>query len=84
MYAFMAVLMCAVAVSHHSRGRDDGRAAPGTKAAHHDRQSQTAQERLKTEGVYAGPVDGEMTAQTEAALRAYQEKQGSPGPGRSG
>jgi peptidoglycan hydrolase-like protein with peptidoglycan-binding domain len=36
------------------------------------------QERLKTEGVYAGPVDGEMNAQTEAALRAYQEKQGLP------
>jgi peptidoglycan hydrolase-like protein with peptidoglycan-binding domain len=34
------------------------------------------QERLKTEGVYAGPVDGEMNARTEAALRAYQEKQG--------
>ena len=29
------------------------------------------QERLKAEGVYAGPVDGEMNAQTEAALRAY-------------
>ena len=41
------------------------------------------QERLKTEGVYAGPVDGEMTAQTEAALRAYQEKQAYR-PGRSG
>jgi peptidoglycan hydrolase-like protein with peptidoglycan-binding domain len=36
------------------------------------------QERLKTEGVYAGPVNGEMSAQTEAALRAYQEKQGLP------
>ena len=34
------------------------------------------QERLKTEGVYTGPVDGEMNAQTEAALRAYQAKQG--------
>ena len=34
------------------------------------------QERLKAEGVYAGPVDGEMNAQTEAALRAYQAKQG--------
>jgi peptidoglycan hydrolase-like protein with peptidoglycan-binding domain len=36
------------------------------------------QERLKAEGVYAGPVDGEMNAQTEAALRTYQEKQGLP------
>jgi len=36
------------------------------------------QERLKAEGVYAGPVDGEMNAQTEAALRQYQQKQGIP------
>jgi peptidoglycan hydrolase-like protein with peptidoglycan-binding domain len=34
------------------------------------------QARLQAEGVYAGPVDGEMNAQTEAALRAYQAKQG--------
>jgi peptidoglycan hydrolase-like protein with peptidoglycan-binding domain len=39
------------------------------------------QERLKAEGVYAGPVDGEMNAQTEAALRAYQEKQSLPPSG---
>ena len=36
------------------------------------------QERLATEGVYAGPLDGELNAQTEAALRAYQQKQGLP------
>jgi murein L,D-transpeptidase YcbB/YkuD len=36
------------------------------------------QERLQAEGVYAGPVDGELTAQTEAALRQYQQKQGIP------
>jgi peptidoglycan hydrolase-like protein with peptidoglycan-binding domain len=36
------------------------------------------QTRLQAEGVYAGPVDGELNAQTEAALRAYQQKQGIP------
>ena len=36
------------------------------------------QERLTAEGVYAGPVDSEVNAQTEAALRAYQQKQGLP------
>ena len=36
------------------------------------------QERLRAEGVYAGPLDGEMNAQTEAALRAYQQKRGLP------
>jgi peptidoglycan hydrolase-like protein with peptidoglycan-binding domain len=36
------------------------------------------QERLRTEGVYAGPLDGELNAQTEAALRAYQQQQGLP------
>jgi peptidoglycan hydrolase-like protein with peptidoglycan-binding domain len=36
------------------------------------------QERLRAEGVYAGPVDGEMNAQTEAALRAYQQQRGLP------
>jgi peptidoglycan hydrolase-like protein with peptidoglycan-binding domain len=36
------------------------------------------QERLKAEGVYAGPVDGEPNTQTAAALRQYQQKQGLP------
>jgi peptidoglycan hydrolase-like protein with peptidoglycan-binding domain len=39
------------------------------------------QERLQAEGVYAGPVDGELNAQTEAALRHYQEKRGIPTSG---
>jgi peptidoglycan hydrolase-like protein with peptidoglycan-binding domain len=36
------------------------------------------QERLRAEGVYAGSLDGEMNAQTEAALRAYQQKRRIP------
>jgi peptidoglycan hydrolase-like protein with peptidoglycan-binding domain len=28
--------------------------------------------------VYAGPVDGELNAQTEAALRQYQQQHGLP------
>ena len=39
---------------------------------------QVLQERLKAEGVYTGPVDGVLNAQTEAALRQYQQKQGLP------
>src|SRR5215216_1485205 len=39
------------------------------------------QERLRAEGVYAGPLDGEMNAQTEAALQAYQQKRGLPASG---
>jgi peptidoglycan hydrolase-like protein with peptidoglycan-binding domain len=39
---------------------------------------QLLQERLKAEGVYAGPVDGTLNPQTEAALRQYQEKKGLP------
>jgi peptidoglycan hydrolase-like protein with peptidoglycan-binding domain len=36
------------------------------------------QERLQAEGVYAGPLDGELNDQTEAALRAYQQKRSLP------
>jgi peptidoglycan hydrolase-like protein with peptidoglycan-binding domain len=36
------------------------------------------QQRLQAEGVYAGPIDGELNAQTEAALREYQQKQKIP------
>jgi peptidoglycan hydrolase-like protein with peptidoglycan-binding domain len=36
------------------------------------------QTRLQAEGVYAGPVDGELNAQTAAALRAYQQQHSLP------
>ena len=39
------------------------------------------QQRLQAEGVYAGPVDGELNAQPEEALRQYQQKRGIPTSG---
>ncbi len=42
---------------------------------------QALQKRLTAEGVYAGPIDGVLNAQTEAALRQYQQKQGLPASG---
>jgi peptidoglycan hydrolase-like protein with peptidoglycan-binding domain len=41
-------------------------------------QIRLAQERLKAEGFDPGPVNGELTPQTETALRQYQEKQSIP------
>jgi membrane-bound lytic murein transglycosylase B len=78
MHALAAVLMCSVLWLCPSL------VAAGTTGEQRPEQKQVitkdnlklVQERLKAEGVYAGPVDGEMNAQTEAALRAYQEKQG--------
>jgi peptidoglycan hydrolase-like protein with peptidoglycan-binding domain len=44
-------------------------------------QVQLAQERLKAEGFDPGPVNGVLNAQTEAAIRGYQQKQGIPTSG---
>jgi peptidoglycan hydrolase-like protein with peptidoglycan-binding domain len=44
-------------------------------------QIQLAQERLKAEGFDPGPVNGVLNAQTEAAIREYQQKQGIPTSG---
>jgi peptidoglycan hydrolase-like protein with peptidoglycan-binding domain len=76
----MAVLMCSVLWLARVM------IEAGTTAEQPPEQKQTVskddfkliQERLTAEGVYAGPIDGEWNAQTEAALRQYQEKQGLP------
>jgi peptidoglycan hydrolase-like protein with peptidoglycan-binding domain len=39
---------------------------------------QLAEQKLKDFGFDPGPVDGVFTAQTEAALRAFQERRGIP------
>jgi peptidoglycan hydrolase-like protein with peptidoglycan-binding domain len=83
MHTFVAVLMgsllwlCPVLVEAGTAGTT-GEQRPEQKQLITKDNLKLLQERLKTEGVYAGPVDGEMNAQTEAALRAYQEKQGLP------
>jgi len=65
-------------VSRPARGRDDGPQAPEQKQIISKDDFKLIQQRLAAEGVYASPVDGEVNAQTEAALRRYQEKQGLP------
>jgi len=83
MHTFVAVLMgsllwlCPVLVEAGTAGTT-GEQRPEQKQLITKGNLKLVQERLKAEGVYAGPVDGEMNAQTEAALRAYQEKQGLP------
>jgi peptidoglycan hydrolase-like protein with peptidoglycan-binding domain len=44
-------------------------------------QIRLAQERLQAEGFNPGPVNGELTPQTEEAIRRYQQKQGIPASG---
>ncbi len=39
-------------------------------------QIEQVQKRLQAEGYDPGPLDGTMNAQTEAALRAYQQREG--------
>jgi len=41
-------------------------------------QIRLAQERLRAEGLEPGPANGELTPQTEAALRQYQAKKSIP------
>jgi peptidoglycan hydrolase-like protein with peptidoglycan-binding domain len=83
MHAFMAVLMCSVLwlcpiMIQVSTAGTTGEQRPEQEKLITKDSLKLVQERLKTEGVYAGPVDGELNTQTEAALRAYQEKKGLP------
>jgi peptidoglycan hydrolase-like protein with peptidoglycan-binding domain len=83
MSTFVAVLMCSLLWLCPVMGE------AGTTGEQRPEQGQLiskdnlklVQERLQAEGVYAGPVDGELNAQTEAALRHYQEKRGIPTTG---
>jgi peptidoglycan hydrolase-like protein with peptidoglycan-binding domain len=83
MHTLVAVLMCSLLWLCPVIGEAG---TPGTPGEQRPEQPQLIskdnlkllQERLQAEGVYAGPIDGELNAQTEAALRSYQEKQGLP------
>jgi peptidoglycan hydrolase-like protein with peptidoglycan-binding domain len=83
MRMFVAVLMCSVlglwpVMVEAGTAGTTGEQRPEQKQLITTENVKLIQERLKTEGVYAGPVDGELNAQTEAALRQYQQKQGIP------
>jgi peptidoglycan hydrolase-like protein with peptidoglycan-binding domain len=83
MHTFVAVLMgsllwlCPVLVEAGTAGTT-GEQRPEQRKLITKDNLKLVQARLQAEGVYAGPVDGELNAQTEAALRAYQQKQGIP------
>jgi peptidoglycan hydrolase-like protein with peptidoglycan-binding domain len=55
-----------------------GEQSPEQRRLLNKEQIQLVQERLMAEGFNPGPVNGELNAQTEAAIRQYQEKQGIP------
>ena len=83
MHTFVAVLMCSVLwlcplMVEAGTAGTTGEQRPEQPQLLSTENLKLVQERLKAEGVYAGPVDGELTAQTEAALRHYQEKQRLP------
>jgi peptidoglycan hydrolase-like protein with peptidoglycan-binding domain len=83
MHTFVAVLMgsvlwlCPIMVEAGTAGTT-GEQTPLQQQVITKENFKLIQERLTAEGVYAGPLDGELNAQTEAALRAYQQKQGLP------
>ena len=83
MYALVAVLMCSVLwlcplMVEAGTAGTTGEQPPEQPQRISKDNVKLLQERLKAEGVYAGSVDGIMGPQTEAALRAYQEKEGLP------
>ena len=86
MHAFVAVLVCSVLwlcpiMIEAGTAGATGEPRPEQKQIITPANLKLVQQRLQAEGVYAGPIDGEMNAQTEAALRAYQAKQGLPSSG---
>ena len=86
MHALVAVLMCSVLwlcpiMIEAGTPGTTGETRPEQKQIITPANLKLVQQRLQAEGVYAGPIDGEMNAQTEAALRAYQAKQGLPSSG---
>jgi peptidoglycan hydrolase-like protein with peptidoglycan-binding domain len=80
MHAFVAVLMCSVLwlCPLMVEAGTTGEQRPEQPQRITKENVKLLQERLAGEGVYAGPLDGELNTQTEAALRAYQQKHGLP------
>jgi peptidoglycan hydrolase-like protein with peptidoglycan-binding domain len=83
MHSWVAVLLVSVLLVCPVMGEagTTGEQPPAQRQIIAKENLKLVQECLKAEGVYAGPTDGEMNAQTEAALRAYQAKQGIPASG---
>jgi hypothetical protein len=82
MHAFVAVLMCSVLwlCPLMVEAGTTGEQRPEQPQRITKENVKLLQERLAGEGVYAGPLDGELNTQTEAALRGRLVTQSTPSP----
>jgi peptidoglycan hydrolase-like protein with peptidoglycan-binding domain len=65
-------------VAHAGEPGRAGEQAPEQRRLLNKDEIRVVQKRLMAEGFYPGPIDGELNAQTEEAIRQYQQKQGIP------
>lgn len=77
-------LVVAVALSAPvwSQSMSAGGAAKAGAAAPSDDAVRTVQEALKEKGHYTGPIDGQWGAETQAALREFQQSSGLDATGQ--
>jgi hypothetical protein len=61
---------------------DSGGASPKATAPADAEQTRSVQQALKDRGMHPGPVDGAMSPETQAAIRAFQKDQKIPVTGR--
>jgi peptidoglycan hydrolase-like protein with peptidoglycan-binding domain len=75
---WLLLVLLTVCVSSHTMERSPGAERPAVDRLLNRGDIQVAQAHLRDFGFDPGPVDGIYTAQTQAAVRAYQARYGLP------